>query len=273
MNRSAREAEERENQAIHKGETLPTEKRFDSNCITPGTSAYIGTNNSSFCAVYHEMRESYHVQGNMLKHVSSCLISNSNSSRGDNPLCDLFTLLPAEQKNGCVCSNSKSVHCKISLSTPHMDRAVTTVFIFVVVINWLEVLHPSHRNKSYWIYSSQPVSWLVYQTQQNRNNNYYSYNCFTAPWTLSRTTWVSQYQEDKTSLDLLEQKIVSCSSISWAICKSASRGRQISCQQPSTQFLQAGCPFCHPTNITKALKAQQKQETQKWPTTQNTKLC
>jgi len=39
FNRSAREAEEREKQAISKGETLPTEKRFDSNCITPGTLA------------------------------------------------------------------------------------------------------------------------------------------------------------------------------------------------------------------------------------------
>ncbi|XP_022099990.1 5'-3' exoribonuclease 1-like [Acanthaster planci] len=35
--RSAREAEERERQALAKGETLPAEKRFDSNCITPGT--------------------------------------------------------------------------------------------------------------------------------------------------------------------------------------------------------------------------------------------
>ncbi|KAH3827407.1 hypothetical protein DPMN_129344, partial [Dreissena polymorpha] len=35
--RSAREAEELEKRAREKGETLPTEKRFDSNCITPGT--------------------------------------------------------------------------------------------------------------------------------------------------------------------------------------------------------------------------------------------
>ena len=34
--RSAREAEELERKAKEKGETLPTEKRFDSNCITPG---------------------------------------------------------------------------------------------------------------------------------------------------------------------------------------------------------------------------------------------
>ena len=35
--RSAREAEECERKARESGEILPTEKRFDSNCITPGT--------------------------------------------------------------------------------------------------------------------------------------------------------------------------------------------------------------------------------------------
>ncbi|KAJ8731787.1 hypothetical protein PYW08_014517 [Mythimna loreyi] len=35
--RSAREAEKLEEEAREKGEVLPTEKRFDSNCITPGT--------------------------------------------------------------------------------------------------------------------------------------------------------------------------------------------------------------------------------------------
>ena len=35
--RSAKEAETREEEALQKGETLPNEKRFDSNCITPGT--------------------------------------------------------------------------------------------------------------------------------------------------------------------------------------------------------------------------------------------
>ncbi len=35
--RSAKEAEEREKEAVSKGEILPTAKRFDSNCITPGT--------------------------------------------------------------------------------------------------------------------------------------------------------------------------------------------------------------------------------------------
>ena len=43
----------------------------------------------------------------------------------------------------------------------------------------------------------------------------------------SGTTQVSQYQKGKTSLDLLKQVTVSGSGISWAICKSAPRSRQI----------------------------------------------
>jgi len=59
----------------------------------------------------------------------------------------------------------------------------------------------------------------------------YNYNHFTALWILSATTWVSRYQKDKTNLDLLEQEIVSGSSISWATCKSAPRPRQITVPQ------------------------------------------
>lgn len=35
--RSAKEAQKLEDEAIKRGETLPPESRFDSNCITPGT--------------------------------------------------------------------------------------------------------------------------------------------------------------------------------------------------------------------------------------------
>ena len=55
---------------------------------------------------------------------------------------------------------------------------------------------------------------------------------------------------------LLKQETVSGSGISWAICKSAPRSRQITMQVPHhSVFLQAGCPSCHPTNSVKALKA------------------
>jgi len=56
---------------------------------------------------------------------------------------------------------------------------------------------------------------------------------------------------------LLKQETVSSSGISWAMCKSASRSRQITMPvlHHSKVFLQTGCPSCHPTNSVKALKA------------------
>ena len=49
---------------------------------------------------------------------------------------------------------------------------------------------------------------------------------------------------------------MSGSGISWAICKSASRSRQINTPAPHhSSCLQAGCPSCCPTNSVKALKA------------------
>lgn len=39
--RSAKEAEEKIKKALEKGEVLPTEARFDSNCITPGKVIFL----------------------------------------------------------------------------------------------------------------------------------------------------------------------------------------------------------------------------------------
>ena len=76
---------------------------------------------------------------------------------------------------------------------------------------------------------------------------------FTAHWTLSWTTRVSRYQNH---LILLKQETVSGSGISWAMCKSAPRPRQITMPAPHhSVFLQAGCLSCRPTNSVKALKA------------------
>ena len=69
---------------------------------------------------------------------------------------------------------------------------------------------------------------------------------------------MSRYQKGKTNLDFTEARDseVSGSGISWAICKSAPRSRQITTPTPHRSvFLQAGCPSCRPTNSVKALKA------------------
>ena len=71
----------------------------------------------------------------------------------------------------------------------------------------------------------------------------------------SRTTRVSRYQKGKPNLDFTEAR-ESGSGVSWAICKSASRSRQIAMPVPHhSSFLQAGCLSCRPTNSVKALKA------------------
>ena len=55
---------------------------------------------------------------------------------------------------------------------------------------------------------------------------------------------------------LLKQETVSGTGISWAVCKSAPRSRQITTPAPHhSLFLQAGCPSCRPTNSVKVLKA------------------
>jgi len=79
---------------------------------------------------------------------------------------------------------------------------------------------------------------------------------YAPPWILSRTTQVNQHQKGKTNLDLLEQEIVRGSGISWPYANPHLDQDTLPHQHPTTQFLQAGCPLCHPTNSVKAMKAQ-----------------
>ena len=86
-----------------------------------------------------------------------------------------------------------------------------------------------------------------------------SYSTHTHPFNgpFSGTTRVGRYQKGKKPIwILLKQETVSGNGISWAICKSASRSRQITTPAPHhSSFLQAWCPSCRPTNSVKALKA------------------
>jgi len=66
---------------------------------------------------------------------------------------------------------------------------------------------------------------------------------------------VSRYQKSKTNLDFTEARD---SEWHWhqlghmQVCTSLQR--DIHASTPTTQFLQAGCPSCRPTNSVKALK-------------------
>jgi len=57
---------------------------------------------------------------------------------------------------------------------------------------------------------------------------------------------VSRYQKGKTNLDLLKQETVSGSGISWAICKSAHRSRQITMPAHHHSFFTGRMPFLLP---------------------------
>jgi len=63
---------------------------------------------------------------------------------------------------------------------------------------------------------------------------------------LSGTTRVSRYQKGETNWILLKQETVSGSGISWVICKSAPRSRQITTPAPTTQFFTGRMPFLPP---------------------------
>jgi len=73
---------------------------------------------------------------------------------------------------------------------------------------------------------------------------------------LSWTTQVSRYQKGKTNLDFTEARD---SEWQWhrlghmQVCNSLQTDNHAS--TPPLNFLQAGCPFCHPANSVKALKA------------------
>jgi len=73
---------------------------------------------------------------------------------------------------------------------------------------------------------------------------------------LSRTTQVSRYQKGKTNLDFAEARD---GEWQWhplghmQVCTSLQSDNHASTARVS--FLQAGCPFCRPTNSVKALKA------------------
>jgi len=65
----------------------------------------------------------------------------------------------------------------------------------------------------------------------------------------SRTTWESRYQKGKTNLDFIGARAVSGSGISWAICKSAPRYRQITTPVPhhSVFYRPDALPATQPT--------------------------
>jgi len=91
------------------------------------------------------------------------------------------------------------------------------------------------------------------------HHNYYYYYYYTRLMPFFRTTWVSQYQEGKTSLGLNEARddgVWDGGSISWTVCKrSASRCRQIATPTHVHSIFTGWMLFLTSTNSVKALNA------------------
>jgi len=70
--------------------------------------------------------------------------------------------------------------------------------------------------------------------------------------------WVSQHQKGKTKTnpDFLEQEVVSGSGISWVICKSAPRPRQITMLAHHHSFFTDRMPFLLPNQQHQSIEAE-----------------
>ena len=75
---------------------------------------------------------------------------------------------------------------------------------------------------------------------------------------LSRTTWLSRYQKGKPIWILLKQETVSGSGISWAICKSAPRSRQITTPEPHHSVFIGQMPLLLPNQQRQNIKVKEK---------------
>jgi len=102
---------------------------------------------------------------------------------------------------------------------------------------------------------SRMRSWSVHTFLQGLHRPWNTHtHTFNGP--LSGTTRVSRYQKGKTNLDFAEARD---SEWQWhqlghmQVCTSLQTDNHAS--TPPLSFLQAGCPFCHPTKSVKALKA------------------
>ena len=137
----------------------------------------------------------------------------------------------------------------------------------MVVSMWLTFLaHPL-------VYASMPISGacaleslkslICHATEGVEHTHTHTHTRLTAPcpglpgWAGTRKVkpiWI-----------LLKQETVSGNGISWAICKSALRSRQITMPAPHhSVFLQAGCPFCRPTDSVKARKECNRPSIRQW---------
>ena len=182
-----------------------------------------------------------------LRHCAVCALTNA-----DEPA---RLYLNCTVKLTIVCS-------MVSWSTRNMYFTQTVYWILAASKGWIKHTHThtspvSNRTRAN-LQSPLPAAWQQNSTHKNSitytHTHTHTHTRLTAfcpglpGWAGTRKAkpiWIS-----------LKQETASGSGISWAICKSAPRCRQVTTPAPHhSVFLQAGCPSCRPTNSVKALKA------------------
>ena len=138
-----------------------------------------------------------------------------------------------------------------NLSTSWSGTLYFTLHTFLhPIIIFFHNKYPHHHSK---------INGTNFQTLPERYSINSVQHTHTHPFNgpLSGITQVSWYQKVKPIWNLLKQETVSGRGISWAICKSAPRSRQITMPAPHhSVFLQAGCPSCHPNQQCQSTEVQ-----------------
>jgi len=131
------------------------------------------------------------------------------------------------------------------VSTTHVPQVLNMLNFFTYIAKtwWLNFIVYIFNSLTSSLCS---LSILLFCGKLSTNNHYYYYTPFNGVF--SRTTWVSRYQNGKTSLDLNEARddgVLGCSGISWTICKhSAPRSRQITTPTPHHSIFTGGKVVC-----------------------------
>ena len=141
-------------------------------------------------------------------------------------------------------SISDSWYLFSSIHFVHIDRTFDRLLLLTVVAvrRWWWRWHWWS-----WDCSTKTLStWFVSELLAMKHTHTHTH-AFNGPF-LGLPGWAGT-RKVKPICILLKQGTVSGSGISWAICKSAPRSRQITMPVPHhSSFLQARCPSCRPTN-------------------------
>jgi len=157
------------------------------------------------------------------------------------------------------CWLTSDVRAKVVIGS---DRAV--VLLLIVVAEWWisgqVLVHVVERDAIVTQASSEITPVTIWFNTKHTHAHAHTHP-FNGPF--SGATRVSRYQKGKPMWILLKQETVSCSGISWAICKSAPRSRPITTPAPHHSVFTGRMPFLPPNQQRQSTEGLQHDSTRK----------